>query len=165
MLGIVLEQLLAWVRGQTGTRQLRARFVFDEVYSFVPPHPKDPPTKRPLISLMKQARAFGLGVIVATQNPMDMDYRVLSNAGLWCIGRLSTDADGERIVEAMTSTGAAAPDAETLAGVLKALAPRWFVMRNIHRPKELALRQSRTTLCWLRGPMTRGALRRLGPFQ
>jgi hypothetical protein len=66
---------------------LRALVVFDEVYGFLPPHPANPPTKRPLVALMKQARAFGVGVVVATQNPMDLDYRALSNAGLWCIGR------------------------------------------------------------------------------
>src|SRR5690606_19814946 len=79
VLGIVLDQLLAWVRTQAGTRHLRALLVFDEVYGFAPPHPKDPPTKKPLLSLVKQARAYGLGVIVATQNPMDVDYRILSN--------------------------------------------------------------------------------------
>jgi len=64
-----------------------------EVYGFLPPHPTNPPTKRPIVSLMKQARAFGVGILVATQNPMDLDYRALSNAGLWCVGRLQTDAD------------------------------------------------------------------------
>ncbi len=163
VLGIVLDQLLAWVRTQPGTRHLRALLVFDEVYGFVPPHPKDPPTKKPLVSLLKQARAYGLGVIVATQNPMDVDYRVLSNAGFWALGRLSTDADRRRVVEAMTHTQGAGADREQLKAVLKALAPRWFVMRDLHRPNELGLLQSRNTLCWLKGPMTRGDLRRLGP--
>ncbi len=95
---------------------------------------------------------------------MDLDYRVLSNAGFWCIGRLATDADRQRVVEAMSNTGGAADiDTATLTGVVKVLASRWFVMRNVHRPKELALLQSRTTLCWLKGPMTRGDLRRLRP--
>jgi hypothetical protein len=72
---------------------LRALIVFDEVYGFLPPHPASPPTKRPLVALMKQARAFGVGCVLATQNPMDLDYRALSNAGTWCLGRLQTDAD------------------------------------------------------------------------
>ncbi|HWA78666.1 MAG TPA: helicase HerA-like domain-containing protein, partial [Polyangiaceae bacterium] len=97
VLGIVLEEILSWVRGLRGTSRLRALLVFDEVYGFLPPHPANPPTKRPLVSLMKQARAFGLGVVVATQNPMDLDYRALSNAGLWLLGRLQTDADRERV--------------------------------------------------------------------
>jgi Bacterial protein of unknown function (DUF853) len=101
VLGILLDQLLAWVRGLSGSQQPRALLVFDEVYGFVPPHPANPPTKRPLVALMKQARAFGLGVVLATQNPMDLDYRALSNAGVWCVGRLQTDADRQRVVEAL----------------------------------------------------------------
>jgi hypothetical protein len=162
VLGIVLDQLLAWVRTQPGTRHLRALLVFDEVYGFAPPHPKDPPTKKPLISLMKQARAYGLGVVLATQNPMDVDYRVLSNAGFWCLGRLATDADRRRVVEAMTHTQGTGVSNDQLGSVLKLLAPRWVVLRDLHRPEELGLLQSRTTLCWLKGPMTREDLRRLG---
>jgi hypothetical protein len=161
VLGVLLEQVLAWVRTQRGTEELRALLVFDEVYGFVPPHPANPPTKRPIVSLMKQARAFGLGVVLATQNPMDLDYRALSNAGLWCVGRLATDADRERVVEALSDAGGPSTDAQTLAAVLKQLAPRWFVLRNVHQPQALWLLQSRTTLCWLRGPMTRTDLQRL----
>jgi hypothetical protein len=84
-LGVLLDQVLAWVRTQPGTHHLRALLVFDEIYGFVPPHPANPPTKRPIVGLMKQARAIGLGVVLATQNPMDMDYRALSNAGVWCV--------------------------------------------------------------------------------
>ena len=83
VLGVVLEEVLTWVRSLPGTQRLKALIVFDEVYGFLPPHPKDPPTKRPLVALMKQARAFGVGVVLATQNPMDLDYRALGNAGLW----------------------------------------------------------------------------------
>lgn len=82
VLGVLLEEILSWMRSLPGSQRLRALVVFDEVYGFLPPHPANPPTKRPLVSLMKQARAFGVGVIVATQNPMDLDYRALSNAGL-----------------------------------------------------------------------------------
>ncbi len=162
VLGIVLDQVLAWVRTQPGTQHLRALLVFDEVYGFVPPHPANPPTKRPLVSLMKQARAYGLSVLLATQNPMDLDYRALSNAGFWCAGRLATDADRERVVSAMaTNSGPCAVEPSELAQVLKGLTPRWFLMRNVHRSPGLALLQSRTTLCWLRGPMTRADLQRL----
>ena len=162
VLGVVLEQFLAWVRTQPGTHQLRALLVFDEVYGFAPPHPANPPTKRPLISLMKQARAYGVGVVVATQNPMDLDYRVLSNAGVWFVGRLQTDADRERVVEAMSSVrGEEAIEPQAVADVIKRLAPRWFVARNVHRAPSVRLLQSRTTLSWLRGPMTRADLMRL----
>ena len=160
VLGTLLDQLLAWVRTLTGTQQLRALLVFDEVYGFVPPQPANPPTKRPIVALMKQARAFGLGVILATQNPMDLDYRALSNAGVWCVGRLQTDADRQRVVEAFRGGPGGAAEAGALAGLLKQLAPRWFILRNVHQRPPLVLLQSRTTLCWLRGPMTRGDLKR-----
>ncbi len=93
VLGLVLDEVLAWVRTLPGTSALRALVVFDELYGFLPPHPSNPPTKRPLVSLLKQARAYGVGMVLATQNPMDLDYRALSNAGLWFVGRLQTDAD------------------------------------------------------------------------
>ncbi len=93
------------MRTLPGSQRLRALVVFDEVYGFLPPHPANPPTKRPLVALMKQARAFGVGVVIATQNPMDLDYRALGNAGLWCVGRLQTDADRERVVDGLATSG------------------------------------------------------------
>ena len=96
-------------------------------------HPQNPPTKHPLVALMKQARAFGVGMVVATQNPMDLDYRALGNAGLWCVGRLQTDADRARVVEGLSSAGAQGGySAAELTGVLKQLAPRWFLTRDAH---------------------------------
>ena len=160
VLGVLLEEVLAWVRTQKGTSDLRGLVVFDEVYGYLPPHPSNPPTKRPMIELMKQARAFGVGVVVATQNPMDVDYRALSNAGLWMVGRLQTDADRERVLEGlMGSDGAVNIDGSELAACVKQLAPRWFVMRDVHREPSVVLATSRTTLCWLRGPMTRAEIR------
>ncbi len=134
VLGVLLEEVLSWVRTLSGTQRLRAMLVFDEVYGFLPPHPANPPTKRPLVALMKQARAFGVGVVVATQNPMDLDYRTLSNAGLWCLGRLQTDADRARVLDGPRH------DAERrgrdgrghIRTTLQRLAPRWFVVRNAH---------------------------------
>ncbi len=140
----------------TGTAELRALLVFDEIYGYVPPHPANPPAKRAIVSLMKQARAFGVGVVLATQNPMDLDYRALSNAGLWFVGRLQTDADRERVVEAM-----AGRDGRELTEVVRVLAPRWFVLRSPRHPEQPLLLQSRTTLSWLKGPLTRGDLRKL----
>jgi hypothetical protein len=104
VLGVLLEEVLSWVRTLPGSQRLRALVVFDEVYGFLPPHPQNPPTKRPLVGLMKQARAFGVGVVLATQNPMDLDYRALSNAGLWCVGRLQTDADRARVIDGLCET-------------------------------------------------------------
>jgi hypothetical protein len=157
VLGVLLEEILSWVRGLRGTDRLRALIVFDEIYGFLPPHPANPPTKRPLVSLMKQARAFGVGVVVATQNPMDLDYRALSNAGLWCIGRLQTDADRARVLDGLAAISATTADSEAELGrYLQRLAPRWFIVRNAHVPNaEPILLNPRHTLSLLRGPMTR----------
>jgi hypothetical protein len=129
--GVLLEEVLSWVRTLPGSQRLRALLVFDEVYGFLPPHPANPPTKRLVVALMKQARAFGVGVIVATRNPMDLDYRGLSNAGLWCLGRLQTDADRARVLDGLAAArGADAIDGDALATTLQRLAPRWFVVRE-----------------------------------
>jgi hypothetical protein len=161
VLGVVLEEVLGWVRGLPGSQRLRALVVFDEVYGFLPPHPANPPTKRPLVALMKQARAFGVGVVVATQNPMDLDYRALGNAGLWCVGRLQTDADRERVVDGLAlNDRAGRHSAHDLDHVIQRLAPRWFVMRDAHRPEGPCLFQPRWTMSFMRGPMTRSEVRR-----
>ncbi|HEX2735645.1 MAG TPA: helicase HerA-like domain-containing protein, partial [Polyangiaceae bacterium] len=131
VLGVLLEELLSWVRSLAGSRKLRALVVFDEVYGFMPPHPSNPPTKRPLVALMKQARAFGVGVVVATQNPMDLDYRALSNAGLWCIGRLQTDADRTRVIDGLADSSRTTD--HLLEDTIKHIAPRWFVVRDVHQ--------------------------------
>ena len=159
VVGILLEEILAWVRTQPGTSALRALIVFDEVYGFVPPHPANPPSKRPLVSLLKQARAFGVGVVVATQNPMDIDYRALSNAGTWFVGRLQTDADRARVVEGLMGVDGSVGDPATLDATLKQLSPRWFVMRDVHTTWGPVLMHTRPTLSWMRGPMTRRELR------
>jgi hypothetical protein len=146
------------VRSLPGSQRLRALVVFDEVYGFLPPHPANPPTKRPLVALMKQARAFGVGVVLATQNPMDLDYRALSNAGLWCVGRLQTDADRARVIDGLNSAGMRG--AGDLANTLKQLAPRWFVMRDAHAGEGTVLLQPRWAMSFMRGPMTRSEIKR-----
>jgi hypothetical protein len=158
VLGVLLEELLAWTRSLGGTRKLRALCVFDEVFGFLPPHPANPPTKRPLVALMKQARAFGVGVVVATQNPMDLDYRALGNAGTWCIGRLQTDADRNRVIEGLAGSDGSL--AKSLTETVRRLAPRWFLMRDVHAGPEPFLLQPRWAFSWMRGPMTRVELRR-----
>jgi hypothetical protein len=132
VLGVLLEEILAYTRSLPGTRQLRALVVFDEVYGLLPPHPQNPPTKRPTVALMKQGRAFGVGVIVATQNPMDLDYRTLSNAGFWAIGRLQTDADRERVVDSLANENEPGSTAAELSNLIRRLGPRWFLVRNVH---------------------------------
>jgi DNA helicase HerA-like ATPase len=161
VLGLLLEEVHAWMRTLSGTSALRALVLFDEVYGYLPPHPANPPTKRPLIALLKQARAFGVGIVVATQNPMDLDYRALGNAGLWCVGRLQTDADRARVVEGLADAGQAGEGLEPVevSETIKKLSRGWFVMRDVHRTPSASLLQARWALSWLRGPMTRVELR------
>jgi hypothetical protein len=104
---------------------------------------------------MKQARAFGVGVLLATQNPMDLDYRALSNAGLWCVGRLQTDADRERVIEGLSLNGSVdGATTEELSELAKLLAPRWFLLRDVHSKRGIQLLQPRWAMSFLRGPMT-----------
>jgi hypothetical protein len=164
VLGIVLEETLSWTRSLPGTNSLRALIVCDEVYGLVPPHPANPPTRRPIVSLMKQGRAFGVGVVLATQNPMDLDYRTISNAGLWAVGRLQTDADRARVIEGLTGVkvarrAKAREQESSLADTVKDLGPRWFVWRDAHERTGPILARTRDTLSWLRGPMTSADLR------
>ncbi|MBN8612707.1 MAG: ATP-binding protein [Deltaproteobacteria bacterium] len=147
-LGVVLEEALAWVRSMKGTKKLRGMVVFDEVYGFLPPHPHNPPTKRPMVALMKQARAFGVGCIVATQNPMDLDYRALSNAGTWIIGRLQTEPDRWRVIEGLGEKKRGALDR-----LIQFIAPLFFVVRQAGS-NEVSLLQPRWAISLLRGPMT-----------
>ncbi|MBL8680192.1 MAG: DUF853 family protein [Myxococcales bacterium] len=165
VLGLLFEELRAYVLSLPGANTLRALFVIDEVYGMLPPHPANPPTKRPLIALMKQSRAFGVGIVLATQNPMDVDYRALSNAGLWCIGRLLTDADRERVVDGLANADGGVGDGaskKSVHDVLKRLGKRWFLVRNVHDAAQgLCVAQPRHTISWLRGPLTRSELRAL----
>ena len=147
--------MLTWVRAQPGSARLKALIVFDEVFGFIPPHPANPPTKRPLVALMKQARAYGVGCVLATQNPMDLDYRALSNAGTWMLGRLQTDADRARVIEGL---GEDRKKSE-LGNIVKRLAHRWFVVRDA-KSEKLTLLNPRFAMSFLRGPMTGVEIRR-----
>ncbi len=160
VLGLIFDQILAWVRSLPGTSDLRALIVFDEVFGFLPPHPANPPTKRPILALLKQARAFGVGVVLATQNPMDIDYKALSNAGAWFVGRLQTDADRERVVDGLSTAtgGTGGMTQEAIASVIKGLPPRTFYVRDVHNTPPSVLLETRWALSWLRGPMTRREL-------
>lgn len=148
--------ILAYTRTLRGTRRLRALVVFDEVYGLIPPHPQNPPTKRPTVLLMKTGRAYGIGVIVASQNPMDLDYRTLSNAGYWAVGRLQTDADRARVVDSIANTHEPGASSKELHDLLRKLGKRWFVVRNVHGTPSTTLVQPRWALSYLRGPMTLG---------
>lgn len=149
---ILLNQLLGWVRQQPGTSSLRAIFYMDEIFGFFPPI-SEPPAKRPLLTLLKQARAFGLGLVLTTQNPVDLDYKGLANAGTWFIGRLQTERDKERLLEGLASV-AGNIDLKKASEQISSLQKRVFLMHNVHEDRPV-LFKTRWVLSYLRGPMTR----------
>ena len=160
---LLLENMLAWMRTLSGTTSLRALLYIDEVYGMFPPYPKNPPTKDPMIKLLKQARAYGLGLILATQNPGDLDYKGLSNAGTWFIGKLQTENDKKRVLSGLESLVSADShlDMDDLDGMLSQLDPRVFVMHNVHNDSGPQLLHTRWAMSYLRGPLTRSQVSEL----
>lgn len=159
---LLLTQLLGWVRLQPGTSSLRALFYMDEIFGYFPPV-ANPPSKTPLLSLLKQARAFGLGVVLATQNPVDLDYKGLSNTGTWFIGRLQTERDKERVLDGLEGAAAGASggfDRKQIEKALSTLGQRVFLMNNVHENAPVIF-QTRWTLSYLRGPLTRSQIKLL----
>jgi hypothetical protein len=156
-LTLLLEEVLNWTRSQPGTSSLRAIVYFDEVFGYLPPHPGNPPTKTPLMTLLKQARAFGVGILLATQNPVDLDYKALNNAGTWFVGKLQTENDKARLLEGLEGVAAergTLSDRCRLEEVISALTQRVFLLHDVHRGKPV-LFHSRWALSFLRGPLTR----------
>lgn len=152
---LLLNEVLSWVRRQPGTSSLRAVLYMDEVYGYFPPI-ATPPAKRPMLTLLKQARAYGLGILLATQNPVDLDYKGLANAGTWFIGRLQTDRDKQRLLDGLEGVAASTQlgfSREHLDRVISSLGKRVFLMHNIHEQQPVVF-QTRWTLSYLRGPMT-----------
>ena len=159
---LLLNQVLGWMRAQSGTSSLRAILYMDEIFGFFPPV-ATPPSKQPLLTLLKQARAFGLGVLLATQNPVDLDYKGLSNAGTWLLGRLQTERDKARVLEGLEGVAAAAHasfDKRQIDTMLAGLGSRVFLMNNVHEDAPRLL-ESRWSMSYLRGPLTRDQIRKL----
>jgi hypothetical protein len=155
-LTILLNEVLAWMRSQPGTSSLRALLYMDEVFGFLPPT-ANPPTKTPLLTLLKQARAFGLGLVLATQNPVDLDYKALSNAGTWFLGRLQTERDKQRVLDGLEGASTAAGvafDRRRIEQILSAVRSRVFLMNNVHEDEPVVF-HTRWALSFLRGPLTR----------
>jgi hypothetical protein len=155
-LTLLLNDVVAWMRGQSGTSSLRALLYMDELTGYLPPV-ANPPSKEPLLTLLKQARAFGLGVVLATQNPVDLDYKALSNAGTWFIGRLQTERDKARVLEGLEGASAAAGaafDRSATDRILSRLGNRVFLMNNVHEDQPVVF-QTRWAMSFLRGPLTR----------
>ncbi len=157
MTTLLLENLLGWMRMQSGTTSLRALLYIDEMFGYFPPYPANPPTKEPILRLLKQARAFGLGLILATQNPGDLDYKGLSNAGTWFIGRLQSDQDRERVMaglEALASVNTEMSIGE-VRKLISQIPPRVFLMHNVHDRSGPVMVHTRWAMSYLRGPLTR----------
>lgn len=161
---ILLNAVLAWMRTQSGTSSLRALLYMDEIFGYFPPT-ANPPSKLPMLTLLKQARAFGLGVVLATQNPVDLDYKGLANTGTWLIGRLQTDRDKARVLDGLESaaqgSGLGFSRAE-MDELLSGLGNRVFLLHNVHEPHPV-LFQTRWALTYLRGPLTLAQIKTLTP--
>ncbi|HKO92292.1 MAG TPA: hypothetical protein VJU61_14110, partial [Polyangiaceae bacterium] len=159
---LLLNELVGWMRSQRGTSSLRALVYFDEIFGFLPPV-ANPPSKSPLLTLLKQARAFGLGLAVATQNPVDLDYKALANAGTWMLGRLQTDRDKARVLDGLEGAAGSAGtgfDRAKLDELLSSLGKRVFLLHNVH-DTEPVLFETRWALSYLRGPLGREEIRTL----
>lgn len=155
----LLERTQAWMRKQGGSSTVRAVVLIDEIFGYFPPAPANPPTKPPLLALLKQARAFGLSVVLATQNPIDLDYRGLSNIGTWLVGRLQSEQDKARIRDALLSAAAASGlTAPQLDALLSTLAPRKFLLHSVHQAQP-AVFTTRDAVTVLRGPFSADELR------
>ncbi len=159
---ILLNEVLSWMRSQPGTSSLRAILYMDEVYGYFPPV-ANPPSKRPMLTLLKQARAYGLGCVLATQNPVDLDYKGLSNTGTWLLGRLQTERDKARVLEGLEGASAQAGasfDRGKMEQTLARLGSRVFLMNNVHENKPKVF-HTRWAMSYLRGPLTRNQIRDL----
>lgn len=145
----------SWMRGQRGTGNLRALVYFDEIMGYLPPV-ANPPSKTVMLRMLKMARAFGVGLLLATQNPVDVDYKALSNAGTWMIGRLQTEQDKNRLLDGLTSAGGST-DVGTLDRMISGLQKRVFMLHSIYKSAPV-LFNTRWALNYLAGPMTRDQL-------
>jgi hypothetical protein len=159
---LLLNQVLGWMRAQSGTTSLRAILYMDEIFGYFPPV-ANPPSKLPLLTLLKQARAFGLGVVLATQNPVDLDYKGLSNAGTWFIGRLQAERDKARVLEGLEGIAAGTGqkfDKQQMEQLIAGLDKRIFLMNNVHDDGPEVF-ETRWALSYLRGPLTRAQIKTL----
>jgi hypothetical protein len=159
---LLLNRMVSWMRSQPGTTSLRALLYMDEIYGYLPPS-ENPPSKKPMMTLLKQARAFGVGVLLASQNPVDLDYKALSNIGTWFLGRLQTERDKLRVLEGLKGAAAANNadfDQSEMDRALSGLGKRVFLMNNVHEGAPV-LFETRWTMSYLRGPMTKSQIQKV----
>ena len=152
---LILSKVVTWMRGLSGTSDLRALVYMDEVYGFVPPTAV-PPAKKPILTILKQARAYGVGMVLATQNPVDLDYKAMSNAATWLVGRLQTERDKERVLEGLRSA-AGGTDLAALDEAVGGLQKRQFLLVSAHEPKPVVF-STRWAMSYLRGPLTKAQI-------
>src|SRR4029079_10376450 len=174
---LVFSKLVTWMRGQEGTPDLRALAYMDEVFGYVPPSAAPPP-KKPILTIFKQGRAFGLGLVLSTQNPVDLDYKAMSNAGTWLVGRLQTENDKARVLEGLRSA-AGTTDVAELDKAIGGLGEGQILLRSPQTAEArggLGKRQfllvsakssaprlltTRWAMSYLRGPLTKEQLAHL----
>lgn len=149
---LLLNEVISWMRRQSGTSSLRSILYMDEIFGFFPPTAV-PPSKIPMLTLLKQARAFGLGIFLTTQNPVDLDYKGLSNCGTWFIGKLQTERDKARLLDGLKSASNSEMDSDAINKMLASCGNRVFIMHSVHEA-EPVLFESRWALSYLRGPLT-----------
>lgn len=151
---MLLNELISWMRSQSGTGSLRALLYMDELFGYLPPT-ANPPSKTPLLTLLKQARAFGLGLVLSTQNPVDLDYKAMSNMGTWFIGRLQTEQDKERVISGLEgASGGSGFNRKEIEKILSGLGKRIFYLHSVHENEPLIF-TTRFALSYLAGPLTR----------
>ncbi len=159
---LLMNQIQSWMRGQPGTTSLRALIYMDEIYGYLPPT-SNPPSKKPFLTMLKQARAFGVGLVLATQNPVDLDYKALSNAGTWFIGRLQTERDKARLLDGLDSVSSGGDKKfarKEIAKIISSLDSRVFLLNNTHEDAP-EIFHTRWVLSYLRGPITRDQIKKL----
>ncbi len=158
---LLLERISTWMQGQSGTTSLRALLYFDEVFGYMPPV-ANPPSKTPLLRLLKQGRAYGLGVVLTTQNPVDLDYKGLTNTGTWFIGKLQTERDKDRVLEGLESAIQTPLYDKTMdySDIIGKLRSRVFLLHNVH-DDSTKIFHTRWAMNYLRGPLTGVQIRKL----
>jgi len=158
-LSMLLGEIISWMRTQPGTGSLRALLYIDEIFGFMPPT-ANPPTKKLLLTLLKQARAYGIGVVLSTQNPVDLDYKGLSNAGTWFVGRMQTERDVKRLSDGLQGAASGNTSGKSLNRLIASLGKRVFLMHNVHE-KEPVVFHTRWVMSYLAGPLTRDQIKRI----
>ena len=156
---LLLNQMVSWMRRQEGTTSLKALLYMDEIFGYFPPS-QNPPSKQPMLTLLKQARSFGIGIILSTQNPVDIDYKGLANIGTWFIGRLQTKQDKEKVIDGLSSASEGTLDKNELMNLLSNLEKRTFILKNINEDG-IKIFQTRWALSYLKGPIPKEGIKKL----